>query len=92
MKHLKAGDILDQEPGRQGIHLGKPGQNILDKKKKGPSTGVGGTLGTGVENGVRLAGRGEKPEIRIESGELGCRERGDVGLGRRRISASRVGG
>jgi hypothetical protein len=92
MKHLEASDILDQESGRQRIYLGELGQNVLDKKEKGPSARVGSTLGIGVENGVRLAGRGEKPEIRTESGEVGCREPGDVGLRRRRISARRAGG
>lgn len=61
----------------------------MHKIEKGPSAGVSSSLRVGIENGVRLAGRREKPEIRIKIGKLGHRELGDVGLRSRRILASR---
>lgn len=79
-KYLKAGDILDKEPSRQGIDLFEFGQYLLHKIEKGFSARVSSALCIWIENRIRLTCWRKKPEIRVVGGELLCREPRDVDL------------
>jgi hypothetical protein len=78
--HLKAGDVLDEQPVRVRGARCEIGKDARDKVQEGRRARIRGARRGGVEDGVGLACGREQPEVGRERREVGRGQRTDVRL------------